>query len=79
MLTLAAMSSFDERRRARAEWPIRKIALGDEPLTDARDCSTVDERLALVRTLTMRCWAFSGRPVPTYTRANMPGRLVRRR
>jgi hypothetical protein len=72
------MSSFEERRRARAGWPIRKVALGHEELTDARDTSTVDERIALVWTLTRRQWAFSGRPMPTYTRADMPGSVVRR-
>jgi hypothetical protein len=72
------VSSFEERRRARAGWPIRKVALRDEELTDARDSSTVDERIALVWTLTCRQWAFSGRPMPRYTRAAMPGTVLRR-
>lgn len=71
------MSTAEERARARAAWPVRKIALRDEPLTDARDASTVDERIALVRTLTLRQWQFAGLPVPSYTRANMPGRVLR--
>jgi hypothetical protein len=73
------MSTFDERRRARAEWPICKIALGEETLTDPRDASTIDERIALVATLTRRQWTFAGKEVPSYTRAQMPGRLVRGR
>jgi len=72
------MSTAQERARARAAWPIRKLGLRDEPLTDARDLSTVDERIALVRTLTLRQWQFAGLPVPTYTRATMPGRVLRR-
>ena len=72
------MSSFEERKLARAAWPIRKIGLRDEELTDARDTSTVDERIALVWKLTRRQWAFSGRPIPTYTRAEMPGTVLRR-
>jgi hypothetical protein len=72
------VSTFEERKRARAQWPFRKIALRDEPLTDARYTSTVDERLALVWTLTRRQWAFAGRKMPEYTRAEMPGRIVRR-
>jgi hypothetical protein len=72
------VSSFEERKRARAAWPIRKVGLRDEELTDARDTSTVDERIALVWTLTRRQWAFSGRPIPTYTRAEMPGSVLRR-
>jgi hypothetical protein len=72
------VSSFEERRRARAAWPVRRIALRDEPLTDSRDTSTVDERLALVWSLTRQQWAFAGRDIPAYTRAEMPGRIVRK-
>lgn len=73
------MSTFEERRKARAGWPIRKVGLRDEELTDPRDSSTVDERLALVWTLTMQQWAFSGREIPRYARAEMPGRVIRGR
>lgn len=72
------MSSFEERARARAGWPIRKVAMRDEELTDPRITSSVDERLAMVATLTRQQWAFAGLEVPTYTRAEMPGRMVRR-
>ncbi|MGZ3474015.1 MAG: hypothetical protein ACXWUG_06575, partial [Polyangiales bacterium] len=71
-------SSFEDRRRARAGWPVRKIALRDEELTDPRDTSTVDERLALVWELTRRQWEFAGLPMPVDTRAQMPGRVIRR-
>lgn len=50
----------------------------DEELTDPRITSSVDERLAMVATLTRQQWAFAGLEVPTYTRAEMPGRMVRR-
>ena len=72
------MSTFDERKRARAAWPIRKVGLREEALTDERDRSTVDERIALVWTLTRRQWTFAGRAIPTYDRASMPGRVLRR-
>ena len=72
------MSTAEERRRARAAWPIRKVGLREEPLTDLRDSTTVDERIALVGILTRRQWEFAGLPVPTYTRASMPGRVIRR-
>ncbi len=75
--TLVRVSTFEERRLARAAWPIRRVAIEDEELTDPRDTSTVDERIALVATLTRQQWAFAGLEVPTYTRAEMPGRLVR--
>jgi hypothetical protein len=73
----STMASFEERARARALWPIRTVALGDESLTDDRDTSSVDERIALVATLTLEQWRFSGRELPTYSRAEMPGRVVR--
>lgn len=72
------MSSPDERRRARAAWPIRRFRLGDEPLVDDRDTSTVDERLALVWTLTREQWAAAGLPYPTYERSQMPTKVFRR-
>lgn len=73
------MSSFDDRRRARAHLPGRVLRLGEEPLTDERDPTTVDERLALVAQLTRELWAFTGQPIPDYTRENMPGKVIRRR
>jgi hypothetical protein len=71
------MSSFEERRRARAAWPIRRVALGEEELVDPRDTSTVDERIALVWKLTREQWALAAKKIPEYTRAEMPGVLIR--
>lgn len=73
------MSSFDERRRARAAWPIRSFRLGEEPLVDERDAMTPDERLELVGRLTREQWALAGRSWPEYSRAQMPGTVVRSR
>lgn len=73
------MSSFEERARARGLWPIRAVALGAEELTDGRDTSTIDERLALVATLTREQWRLSGREVPAYLRSEAPGRIIRGR
>jgi hypothetical protein len=73
-----AVSTADDRRRARANLPGRLLRLGQEPSTDERDTSTVDERLALVATLTSELWAFTGLPIPDYTRDNMPGKVSRR-
>lgn len=71
------VSTFEERRRARQSWPIRVFALGEEPLVDERDPSTADERLALVWTLTREQWLLAGLPFPEYSRAAMPGRVLR--
>ncbi len=72
-------SSPEARRSARAHRPGRVLRLGEEPLTDDRDPTTVDERLALVAQLTRELWAFTRQPIPDYTRENMPGKVIRRR
>lgn len=71
------MSSREERRAARASWPIRKLRLGEEELVDSRDTSTVDDRVALVRQLTREAWTTAGLEIPRYTRAETPGRVIR--
>lgn len=58
-------------------WPIRAVPLTAEPLTDPRDASTVDERLALVAKLTAEQWRMAGLELPTYARHEMPGRVFR--
>lgn len=73
------MSTPEERRLARAHWPIRKVALGEEELVDPRDTSTVDERIALVWRLTLEQWSLAGWTIPDYARAEMPGRVLRPR
>jgi hypothetical protein len=72
------VSSFEERRRARAAWPIRRTALAEEPLTDERIPDDVDARVAMVAELTRMQWALSGRELPNYRREEMPGRVIRR-
>jgi len=71
------MSTFEERRRRRMGWPIRKVALGEEELADPRISEDVDARIALVWTLTRQQWAFGGLEIPQYRRSEMPGRIIR--
>jgi hypothetical protein len=53
------------------------VALGDEPLTDDRIPESPDERVAMVAILTRTQWELSGEPLPSYTRATMPGKVIR--
>jgi hypothetical protein len=69
----------EARRIARAQWPIRKIALEEEGAIDPLDASTIDERVALVWQLTREAWSLQGREIPSYPRHEAPGLLVRRR
>ncbi|MCC6644888.1 MAG: hypothetical protein IT374_04865 [Polyangiaceae bacterium] len=64
------------RAAARATLPIARVALRDEasPSVEAQDASA---RVAMVWRVTLDAWASSGRPMPEYDRANMPGRILR--
>lgn len=72
------MSTFEERARARAAWPVRRTTLVEEALTDDRLSQSIDERVAMVARLTRIQWELSGRPLPSYRRSEMPGRVIRR-
>ncbi|MCU0619489.1 MAG: hypothetical protein MUF40_06260 [Gemmatimonadaceae bacterium] len=45
---------------------------------DLSDTTTAVERVELVQVLSRRMWELTGRPFPDYSRAAMPGRVVRR-
>jgi hypothetical protein len=76
------MDDSGEARRRRAEkpreWPIQKYALGAEPELDLT-ALTPGERVAMVWQLTLDSWASMGAQIPTYTRAEAPGRVIRGR
>lgn len=67
-----------ERAAARASWPVRRVPLDAEGDEDLSDTTTADERLAMMERLASDAWASSGAPWPTYTREEMPGRVLRR-
>jgi hypothetical protein len=72
------VSTFEERRLARAAWPVRRVSLHDEALTDDRIPESTDARVAMVAVLTRTQWALANKELPRYTREEMPGRIVRR-
>jgi hypothetical protein len=73
------MSERDEeaRRRARAQWPVRTFALGEEPGDDLAGETTPEERIRMMWPLAVEAWALAGRPLPDYDRAHIPARLFR--
>ena len=71
-------SAAHERREARASMPIRVFRLGEEPGDDLSDCTTPEERIAMMWPLAVDAWASAGRRLPGYSRDRMPGRIVRR-
>ena len=67
------------RRAARASWSLRVFRLGEEPTEDLSATTTVAERLAMMWPLALDAFAMTGQPMPTYTRDEMPGRVIRGR
>jgi hypothetical protein len=72
-------ASARDRAAARAGWPIRRAKLGDDDASTPAESSTASERFARIWAVTLDAWALSGAPLPTYTRAETPGRVVRGR
>ena len=70
-------SSVEERRAARADWPVRKFRLGEEPVEDFSTC-TAGERMMMVEQLSRDAWASAGLPMPRYSRREMPVRIIRK-
>lgn len=74
------MSSADDaaRRAARASWPGLKTTLAQAPgAEDLSAGTTPEERLGMMWELTVGAWALTGKPMPDYSRANMPGKMIR--
>lgn len=66
-----------ESAAARRAWPVRTYRMGAEPRDDLTEVTTPEERLEMVAVLTRRMWALTGRPIASYSRAEMPGRVLR--
>jgi hypothetical protein len=76
---MSSESDRAQRARARADWPGIKTSLAEA--TDAADLSattTAEERLAMMWPLALAAWTLSGQPLPSYTREQIPGRIIRR-
>jgi hypothetical protein len=58
----------------RQSWPIRKFRLGSEPGPDLSAITTPEQRLEMVWPLTLEAWALTGRPIPKYSRSEIPVR-----
>jgi hypothetical protein len=67
--------SEEQRRVDRANWPVARFRLGEEPPDDLAGVTTPVERVAMMWTLAESAWKLAGLPLPTYGRDNMPGRF----
>jgi hypothetical protein len=66
-----------QRAAARRSWPLRRYRLGEEPGDDLSATTTPEQRLAMMWELALQAWKLSGRDLPRYSRAAMPGKVVR--
>ena len=57
---------------------MRVYRLGQEPGDDLSALTTAEQRLAMVSELSRRMWQLTGKSVPTYARADIPVRVLRR-
>lgn len=65
-------STREERAAARQNWP-GTIGTVHRPA----QLPTAAERLASMWQLALDAWSHTGQPLPDYTRANIPGKLIR--
>ena len=70
------MTSID-RRAARRQMSVKVYRMGEEPGDDLSASTTAAERLAMVEELSKRMWALTGRATPSYSRSQMPIRVIR--
>lgn len=73
-----ASDEVARRAAARAGWAGRLTTLaasdGEEDLSAT---TTPEQRLAMMWELALGAWSLTGQPFPTYTRAEMPCRIIR--
>lgn len=64
--------------KPRPDITIEIVPLHSDAAGDPRVGGTAEERLAIVTELTLLGWELSGKPMPTFTPANMPMKVFRR-
>ena len=56
--------------------PARILRLDGRVDDDLSDSTTVEDRLAMVDALSKRMWEITGRPLPSYARAEIPAKII---
>lgn len=70
---------FARRAALRASWPGRLANPADaDEAGDLSATTTAEQRVGMLWELTLGAWALTGKPLPDYARAQMPGQIVRR-
>ncbi len=63
-------------RTDRSRLTARVVPLRSDEASDARVGGTAEERITLLRELSLRMWELSKRPLPSYSRSTMPAKLT---
>lgn len=73
------VSNEQEKRRARATERRRTLIGEVVSLQEDRPPmgATIQERLEILAEVSKRAWALTGQPIPTWTRGQIPRRVVR--
>lgn len=69
------LGEAEQRRAARAHWPIASFRVGEEPPDDISQMTTPGQRIAMAWFLAETAWKLAGRPWPRYDRRSIPARL----
>src|SRR5262245_10253663 len=69
------MQDGGESKSRRAQWPIKRFRLGEEPPDDLSAVTTAAERIAMMWPLAETAWRLSGRTLPAYERRAIPLRF----
>jgi hypothetical protein len=67
-----------DRRTTRRVAPVRVFRLRVESSDDLSSMTTAEQRLEMVIELPRRRWELTGRVAPSYARAEIPVRVLRR-
>jgi hypothetical protein len=71
----AASGSSESRRLGRANWPVRRYRLGEEPSEDLSTSTTATERLAMMWPLAVDAFSHGGRLPERTPRATWPVKI----
>jgi hypothetical protein len=70
------MDDRETRRKQRQGWPIARTSLAKMDVAVQPD-TTAEDRLSIMWRLALDAWTWVPGGVPTYTRAQTPGRVLR--
>jgi len=67
-----------KRVSRRSTWPGRKMTLEEAAMEESSGPVPAEQLFQVMWQMAVDAWALSGREIPTYTRANTPGKVIRR-